>query len=92
LTSQCQSRRIPDKRIVEREVAAWQNHRNKHHHKNDTRAKLKRLILALRVDQTFHAIPPLDAGLSTSYPNSLSQVGTAPRFELEDLPPAMTLS
>jgi hypothetical protein len=68
LTSQCQSRRIPDKQIVEREVAAWQNHRNKHHHKNDTRAKLKRLILALRVDQKFRAIPPLDARLTDKLP------------------------
>jgi hypothetical protein len=56
------------KQIVEREVAAWQNHRNKHHHKNDTRATLKRLATALRVDQTFRAIPPLDAGFTDKLP------------------------
>jgi hypothetical protein len=36
-TSQCRSRRIPDKKIVEWEVAACQNHRNKHHHKRHPR-------------------------------------------------------
>jgi len=30
LSSQCLSRRIPDKQILEREVAAWQDNRNKH--------------------------------------------------------------
>ena len=50
LTSQCLSRRIPDKQTLEREVAAWQDHRNKHHAKADwqftsenARVKLKRL-------------------------------------------------
>jgi len=49
LTSQCLSRRIPDKQTLEREVAAWQDHRNKHHAKADwqftpenARVKLKR--------------------------------------------------
>jgi len=31
LTSQCLSRRIPDKPTLEKEVAAWERHRNKHH-------------------------------------------------------------
>jgi hypothetical protein len=50
LTSQCLSRRIPDKQTLEREVAAWQDHRNKHHAKaawqftpENARVKLKRL-------------------------------------------------
>jgi hypothetical protein len=50
LTSQCLSRRIPDKPTLEKEVAAWQCCRNKHHPKADwqfatenARAKLKRL-------------------------------------------------
>ena len=49
LTSQCLSRRIPDKQTLEREIAAWQDHRNKHHAKADwqftpenARVKLKR--------------------------------------------------
>src|SRR5271166_1618290 len=50
LTRQCLSRRIPDKPTLEKEVAAWQDHRNKHHAKadwqftiDDARVKLKRL-------------------------------------------------
>ena len=50
LTSQGLDRRIPNKPSLEREVAAWQAHRNKHHAKadwpfttNDARVKLKRL-------------------------------------------------
>ena len=50
LSSQCLSRRIPDKQTLLREVAAWQDHRNKHHAKadwqfttDDARVKLKRL-------------------------------------------------
>jgi DDE superfamily endonuclease len=50
LTTQCLSRRIPDKQTLEKEVAAWQSHRNKHHAKADwqfttenARVKLKRL-------------------------------------------------
>ena len=50
LTTQCLSRRIPDKQTLEREVAAWERHRNKHHAKADwqfttdnARVKLKRL-------------------------------------------------
>jgi hypothetical protein len=50
LSSQCLSRRIPNKQILEREVAAWRNHRNKHHAKadwqfttDDARVGLKRL-------------------------------------------------
>jgi len=50
LTTQCLSRRIPDKPTLEKEVAAWQSHRNKHHAKADwqfttenARVKLKRL-------------------------------------------------
>jgi hypothetical protein len=35
LTTQCLSRRIPNKQILEREVAGWRNHRNKHHAKAD---------------------------------------------------------
>jgi hypothetical protein len=50
LSSQCLSRRIPDKQILEREVAAWRDHRNTHHAKadwqfttDDARVRLKRL-------------------------------------------------
>jgi hypothetical protein len=50
LSSQCLSRRIPDKHTLEVEVAAWQDYRNKHHAKADwqftaadARVKLKRL-------------------------------------------------
>ena len=50
LTTQCLSRRIPDKETLEKEVAAWESHRNKHHAKADwqfttenARVKLKRL-------------------------------------------------
>ena len=35
LTSQCLSRRIPDMSTLEREVAAWQDHRNNHNAKAD---------------------------------------------------------
>ena len=35
LSSQCLSRRISDKQTLIREVAAWQDHRNKHHAKAD---------------------------------------------------------
>jgi hypothetical protein len=50
LTNQCLDRRIPDKASLEKEVAAWQAYRNKHHAKadwqfttKDARVKLKRL-------------------------------------------------
>ena len=50
LSSQCLSRRIPDKQTLQTEVAAWQDYRNKHHAKanwqfttDDARVKLKRL-------------------------------------------------
>ena len=50
LTTQCLSRRIPDKETLEKEVAAWESHRNKRHAKADwqfttenARVKLKRL-------------------------------------------------
>ena len=50
LTTQCLSRRIPDKQTLKQEVAAWQSHRNKRHAKADwqfttenARVKLKRL-------------------------------------------------
>src|SRR5271165_4038122 len=50
LSSQCLSRRIPDKPTLEKEVAAWEDHRNKHHAEanwqfttDDARVKLKRL-------------------------------------------------
>jgi hypothetical protein len=50
LSSQCLSRRIPDMPTFEREVAAWEDHRNKHHAKanwqfttDDACVKLKRL-------------------------------------------------
>ena len=50
LTNPCLDRRIPDKATLEREVAAWVTHRNKHHAKadwqfatSDARVKLKRL-------------------------------------------------
>ena len=50
LAAQCLNRRIVDKKILAREVNAWQDHRNKHHAKAnwqfkiaDARVKLKRL-------------------------------------------------
>ena len=50
LATQRLSRRIPDKPNLEKEVAAWQSHRNKHHAKanwqfttENARVKLKRL-------------------------------------------------
>ena len=50
LTTQCLRRRIPNKQALQREVGAWQDHRNKHHAKadwqfttDDARLKLKRL-------------------------------------------------
>ena len=50
LTTQCLRRRIPNKQALQREVGAWQDHRNKHHAKadwqfttDDARVKLKRL-------------------------------------------------
>jgi hypothetical protein len=50
LTTQCLRRRIPNKQALQREGAAWQDHRNKHHAKadwqfttDDARLKLKRL-------------------------------------------------
>jgi hypothetical protein len=50
LASQCLNRRIADKKILVREVNAWQVYRNKHHAKGnwqfktaDARVKLKRL-------------------------------------------------
>jgi uncharacterized small protein (DUF1192 family) len=50
LSCQCLDRRIPDKEILTKEVAAWQNHRNKKHAKTewsftnaDARVKPKRL-------------------------------------------------
>ena len=49
LASKCPNRRIPDKETLSREVAAWQDSRNRHHTKADcfttadARIKLKRL-------------------------------------------------
>jgi hypothetical protein len=50
LTNQCLDRRIPNKPALEKEVAAWEAHRNKQHAKadwqfttDDARVKLKRL-------------------------------------------------
>jgi hypothetical protein len=54
LSSQCLDRRIPDKERLIKEVAAWENDRNKKHAKADwqfttadARAKLKRLYPGL---------------------------------------------
>jgi hypothetical protein len=54
LSSQCLDRRIPDKQTLIKEVAAWENSRNKHHAKADwqfttadARVKLKRLYPTL---------------------------------------------
>ncbi len=54
LSRQCLDRRIPDKDTLIKEVAAWQNHRNKKHAKADwhfttadARVKLKRLYPTL---------------------------------------------
>ena len=41
LTSQRLSRRIPDKPTLEKEVAAWERHRNKHHAKSDCNSQPK---------------------------------------------------
>jgi len=50
LTNQCLNRRIADKASLEKEVAAWETHRNEHHAKadrlfttKDARVKLERL-------------------------------------------------
>ena len=50
LSSRCLARRIPNKKTLKKEVAAWQKHRNKHHAKAnwqfttaDARVKLKSL-------------------------------------------------
>ena len=50
LSTQCLDRRIPDKQTLTSEIAAWEEHRNKHHAKadwqftnKDARVKLKRL-------------------------------------------------
>jgi DDE superfamily endonuclease len=50
LSTQCLDRRIPDKKTLVKEIAAWQKHRNKHRAKadwqftsQDARIKLKRL-------------------------------------------------
>ena len=50
LSSQCLDRRIPDQQVLQDEVAAWEDDRNKHHAKADwqfttadARVKLKRL-------------------------------------------------
>jgi hypothetical protein len=49
LSSQCLDRRIPDKQTLTKEVATWEDDRNKHHAKadwqftaTDARIKLKR--------------------------------------------------
>jgi hypothetical protein len=54
LSGQCLDRRIPDKRTLSEEVAAWETSRNKKHTKADwqfttadARVKLKRLYPAL---------------------------------------------
>jgi hypothetical protein len=54
LTGQCLDRRIPDKRTLVEEVAAWETERNKNHAKADwqfttadARVKLKRLYPSL---------------------------------------------
>ena len=54
LSRQCLDRRIPDKRTLIEEVAAWQDDRNKNHAKADwqfttadARIKLKRLYPAM---------------------------------------------
>ncbi len=50
LETQCFDRRIPDKQNLIEEVAAWEEHRNKHHAKadwqfttDDARVKLKKV-------------------------------------------------
>lgn len=50
LARQCLGRRMPDKSSLQRQVAAWESHRNGHYHKidwrfttDDARIKLKRL-------------------------------------------------
>ena len=65
LTRQCLNRRIPDKKTLEKEVAAWERHRNKHHAKADwqfttekARVKLKRLYPQFELTR---ATSPADA-------------------------------
>ena len=55
LATQCLDRRIPDKATLIREVAAWQENRNKHHVEahwkfttRDARVKLKSLYPQFR--------------------------------------------
>ncbi len=74
LTTQCLDRRIPDKTTLEKEVAAWQAHRNKHHAKadwqfttNDARVKLERLYPQFRATRaTSGQSPTLGARPGTS--------------------------
>ena len=40
LTRKCLSRRIPDKQTLNKDVAAWESHRNKHHAKADCDSQL----------------------------------------------------
>jgi hypothetical protein len=54
LSTQCLNRRIPDKNILIKEIAAWERYRNKHHSKadwhfttEDARIKLKHLYPSL---------------------------------------------
>ncbi len=54
LSTQCLDRRIPDKKTLIREIAAWEKYRNKHHAKadwqftsQDARIKLKHLYPSL---------------------------------------------
>jgi hypothetical protein len=54
LSTQCLDRRIPDKRSLIKEIAAWEKYRNKHHSKadwqfttDDARIKLKHLYPSL---------------------------------------------
>ena len=48
LSTQCLDRRIPDKQALEREVAAWVEHRNQHHAKADWRFTTETAPLKLK--------------------------------------------
>ena len=48
LTSQCLSRHIPDKPTLEKEVAAWECHRNKHHAKADWQFTTENALVKLK--------------------------------------------
>ena len=81
LTSQCLSRRIPDKPTLEKEVAAWERHRNKHHAKSDwqfttenARVKLRRLEVGGQHEGVGEEASSFGGGFARGLPGRLEQV------------------